>query len=72
MSGGNFMLMIRAAQPADAAVIVQLIGELADYEKLRDQAVANEADITRSLFGEAPRVFCEIAEVDGVVAGFAL
>ncbi|MEO6076644.1 MAG: GNAT family N-acetyltransferase [Dokdonella sp.] len=66
------MLMIRQAQPADAAVIVELIGELADYEKLRDQAVATEADIARSLFGESPRVFCEIAEVDGVVAGFAL
>ena len=72
MTGAKPMLMIRHAQPADAAVIVDLIGELADYEKLRDQAVANEADIARSLFGEAPRVFCEIAEVDGVVAGFAL
>ena len=72
MISTNPLLMIRAAQPADAAQIVELIGELADYEKLREQAVATEADIARSLFGDAPRVFCEIAEVDGIVAGFAL
>ncbi|MGB4860623.1 MAG: GNAT family N-acetyltransferase [Dokdonella sp.] len=72
MTGNHPLLMIRAAQPADAAVIVDLIGQLADYEKLREHAVATEADIARSLFGHAPRVFCEIAEVDGVVAGMAL
>ena len=72
MTTNRPMVMIRAAQPADAAQIEELIGELADYEKLRDHAVATQADIARSLFGDAPRVFCEIAEVDGVVAGFAL
>ena len=65
-------LMIRSAQPADAKVIVDLIVELADYEKLREHAVASEADIARSLFGDMPRVFCEIAEVDGIAVGMAL
>lgn len=66
------MLMIRSAELTDAAAIVELIGELADYEKLREHVVVTEADIAKSLFCHAPRVFCEIAEVDGVVAGFAL
>lgn len=72
MTGDHPMLMIRAAQASDASVIVELIAELADYEKLREHAVATEADIARSLFGDAPRVFCEIAEVDGAAVGFAL
>jgi GNAT superfamily N-acetyltransferase len=34
--------------------------------------VATEAEIAASLFGPAPRVFCDIAEADGEPAGFAL
>jgi len=63
---------IRSARPGDAGLIVSFIRELAEYERLRHECHATEADISASLFGPAPRVFCDIAETDGRPAGFAL
>lgn len=55
-------LTLREARPADAALILRLIRDLAIYEKLEHEVKATEADILRDLFGEQPRVYCEIAE----------
>ncbi|HEV7717629.1 MAG TPA: GNAT family N-acetyltransferase [Arsenicitalea sp.] len=63
---------IRRAVVADAALIIRFIADLAAYEKLSHEAKASEADIVRDLFGADPKVFCEIAEVDGAPVGFAL
>lgn len=63
---------VRPARPGDAPLIVKFIKDLADYEKLAHEARASEADISRDLFGPAPRVFCEIAEWGGEPVGFAL
>lgn len=63
---------VRPASPADAALIHGFIRNLAEYEKLLHEAQATEADIASALFGEHPRVFCEIAEADGAAVGFAL
>jgi GNAT superfamily N-acetyltransferase len=63
---------VRDAARGDATLIVSLINALADYEKLRHESVASEADLLRDLFGESPKVFCQIAERDGTPAGFAL
>lgn len=65
-------LTIRRAVPEDAALILRLIEALADYERLRHEVVATTADIARDLFGQSPRVFCEIAEWEGEPVGFAL
>ena len=65
-------LVVRDAVRADARLIVKFIEDLADYEKLRHEAVATAADIERELFGASPKVFCQIAEWDGRPAGFAL
>ena len=65
-------VVIRPARPDDAALIISLISALAAYEKLEYEAKATEADILRDLFGEAPKVFCEIAEWQGKPVGFAL
>lgn len=65
-------VVIRPARPDDAALIISLISALAAYEKLEHEAKATEADILRDLFGEAPKVFCEIAEWQGKPVGFAL
>ncbi|HEX4297209.1 MAG TPA: GNAT family N-acetyltransferase [Devosia sp.] len=65
-------LVVRDAQPGDAALIVQFIRDLAEYERLSHEAKATETDIGRELFGPNPRVFCQIAERDGRPAGFAL
>lgn len=63
---------IHPAQPEDAARILGLIRELAEYEKLAHEVVATEADLRNSLFGERPMAECVLAEVDGEMAGFAL
>ncbi len=68
----NKTLTIRAARVADVSLIHALICELADYEKLRDDVDARELDVAVALFGPAPRAFCDIAEWQGVPAGFAL
>jgi diamine N-acetyltransferase len=63
-------LAIRAAAPADSALIFALVRELADYEKLSAQVDATEEAIAAVLFAREPRVFCNIAEWNGEPAGF--
>ena len=63
---------IRRAQPGDEALVLAFIRELAEYEKLLSSVRATEETVHASLFGENPRVFCDIAEADGAPAGFAL
>jgi GNAT superfamily N-acetyltransferase len=65
-------LLIRPAIAGDEGVVFGFIKDLARYEKLEHEVVADEADITRDLFGGNPRVFCEIAEWESAPAGFAL
>jgi GNAT superfamily N-acetyltransferase len=65
-------LALRSATPDDAGLIARFIRALAVYEKLEDEAKANEADIVEALTGETKRVQCEIAELDGESVGFAL
>ena len=66
------MLTLREAQAGDAAEILALVRELADYERLLHEVDATQEGLHAALFGAAPRVFCDIAEQDGAVAGFAL
>ena len=63
---------IRPAAPADCPLIAALIGELADYEKLRHECHATAEALEASLFGERPHAECVIAEVDRTPVGFAL
>lgn len=65
-------IQIRAATKNDTALILSLIRELADYEKLSHEVVADEATLAKHLFSAPPRGECLIAEVDGEPAGFAL
>lgn len=63
---------VRPAVAADTAVIMGFIRALADYEKLLHEVEATEADLAGHLFGETPRLFCDIAEQDGTPVGFAI
>ncbi len=63
---------VREAGPDDLATIHSFILDLAAYERLAHEAQATLADLERDLFGPAPRVFCDIAEIDGAAVGFAL
>ena len=53
-------------------MILDLIKELAEYEKLSDQMVATEATLRHALFGARPAAEALIARVGGESAGFAL
>ncbi len=64
--------MIRPAVTSDIPLITVLVRELAEYEKLADQAVATEADFARELFGPSPKAYALIVEHEGQPAGFAL
>jgi GNAT superfamily N-acetyltransferase len=65
-------MKIRRAGIDDVAEILALIYELALYEKAPDEAKATREQIIESFFSHDPKVFCEIVEVDGAVAGFAI
>ncbi|MDQ0315286.1 GNAT family N-acetyltransferase [Amorphus orientalis] len=65
-------LQIRPAEAGDAATIVRLIRDLADYERLLHEVRITEADLTAALFCETPRVFCDIARWNGEPVGLAL
>jgi GNAT superfamily N-acetyltransferase len=66
------MLKIRPATRKDAALIVELVRALAEYERAPEAAVLTRADILRDGFGRNPRFHAVIAEWDGKPAGFAL
>ena len=65
-------LTIRRARPDEAGLVCAFVRELAEYEKLLHEVEATEADIAAALFGDNPRLFCEIAEWNGEPAGFAV
>lgn len=64
--------VIRPAKPEDAGVIFELVRALAAYERLLDQVDATQAMLEEALFCETPRLFCDLAEAGGTVAGFAV
>jgi GNAT superfamily N-acetyltransferase len=65
-------IAIRRARPTETGLVLSLIRELAEYEKLSHEVAATEAGISAALFGDNPRLFCEIAEWDGEPVGFAV
>jgi GNAT superfamily N-acetyltransferase len=69
-------LRIAPARPQDVAVIVDLVRQLAAYEKLAHLVVATEAQVERELFCEQPVIECVIGWDDGAAppraVGFAL
>ena len=66
-------IVIRPARLEDAAAIVALVRDLAEYERMPPTAVKlTEADLRRDGFGETPRFEILLAELDGRVDGFAL
>lgn len=66
------MTNIRFAEAADTPVILSFIRALADYEKLSDACVADEATLKAHLFGARPYAEVLLIEEAGAPAGFAL
>ncbi len=65
-------LTLRPAKPGEAGLVLSLIRELAQYEKLADEVDANEAMVEAALFGPGATTRCDIAEWSGEVAGQAI
>jgi GNAT superfamily N-acetyltransferase len=65
-------LTIRRARSDEAGLVYAFVRELAEYEQLLHEVEATEADIAAALFGDHPRLFCEVAEWEGEPAGFAV
>jgi GNAT superfamily N-acetyltransferase len=66
------MLTIRPATAQDASLIVQLIRELAEYERAPAEAIATPEDIIRDGFSRQPKFRVLVAEWARQPAGFAL
>jgi GNAT superfamily N-acetyltransferase len=65
-------LEIRAATEDDVPLILSLIRELAEYERLSHEVVATEETLRASLFGERPVAEVLIGHLGDEPAGFAL
>lgn len=66
------MKTIREARRDDVPIILQLIHDLAVYEKEPDAVRNTPEGLEEALFGSDPRIFAHVAEDDGGVQGFAL
>ncbi len=64
--------VIRSATRSDCGLVLELIRELADYEKLAHQVVATEATIEQELFGPNSAAEVIIGDVKHQPVGFAL
>jgi GNAT superfamily N-acetyltransferase len=65
-------IAIRPATRADVPALLELIGALADYERLRGELRATPELLERHLFGSRPAAEAILARRDGAAVGYAL
>ena len=65
-------MKIRPAKREEVGEVLQLIQDLATYEKAPEQVEASKDDLLNTIFVKDPRVFCDLVEVDGQIAGMAI
>ena len=65
-------MMIRKATKNDMPSVLELIQELATFEKEPDAVVVTVDDLVRDGFSENPLFQCFVAEVDNEIIGMAL
>lgn len=66
------VISIREAEKKDCVRLLQLIQELADYEKAPEEVTVTLEHFEESGFGEKPVWWAFVAEFDGRVEGLAL
>jgi GNAT superfamily N-acetyltransferase len=64
--------MIRPAVPADVPALLDLIRQLAKYEREPNAVQADEGVLTAALFGPSPLAFAHVAEDAGAIVGAAI
>jgi GNAT superfamily N-acetyltransferase len=65
-------MIIRKGEKKDMKAVLELIQELATFEKEPDAVVVTVADLERDGFGDNPLFYSFVAEFDGDVVGVAL
>ena len=63
---------IRKGEKKDMAAVLELIKELAVFEKEPDAVEINIADLERDGFGQTPLFWTFVAEVENTIVGIAL
>jgi GNAT superfamily N-acetyltransferase len=64
--------MIRTATVADIESLIQLIRDLAEYERSPESVEIDAEQLRRALFGPSPTVFAHVAEAGGRIEGMAI
>ena len=65
-------MTVRKAQKSDMPSVLNLIRELATFEKEPEAVIISVEDLERDGFGEHPLFYCFVAEVDEEIIGIAL
>jgi GNAT superfamily N-acetyltransferase len=65
-------MMIRPARKEEVGVVLQLIHDLAHYEKAPNEVEATEKELLATIFIDNPKVFCDVVDVDGEIVGMAI
>ena len=65
-------MTVRPIAPEDVPAVVDLVRELAEYEKARHEARMTEDQLSAALFGDSRALFGHVAVADGQVVGMAL
>jgi GNAT superfamily N-acetyltransferase len=65
-------MQIRPARRDEVGIVLQLIHDLAVYEKAPNEVEATEKELLETIFSNDPKVFCDLVEVDGEIAGMAI
>ncbi|TLG14378.1 GNAT family N-acetyltransferase [Nocardia cyriacigeorgica] len=63
---------IRRAVPEDVPALVELVYDLAEYEKARHECTLTAEQLRTALFGPAPALFAHVATLDQQVVGCAI
>jgi len=65
-------MKIRPARKEEVGIVLQLIHDLAHYEKAPNEVEATEKELLATIFIDNPKVFCDVVDVDGEIAGMAI
>jgi GNAT superfamily N-acetyltransferase len=68
----NPKMIIREAQKGDMKAVLELIQELATFEKEPDAVEVSVDDLVRDGFGQNPLFHCFVAELNDQIVGMAL
>ena len=64
--------LVRLSVPNDMPQVLNLIKELATFEKEPDAVIITAEDLVKGGFGKDPQFTCFVAELEGEIVGMAL